>query len=413
MDINKYTLENGLRIVHYENTSTQMVTLNVLYNVGARYEDENHTGFAHLFEHLMFGGSVNIPDYDTPLQMAGGDNNAFTTNDYTNYYLTLPASNVETGFWLESDRMLSLAFTPESLEVQRRVVVEEFRQHYINQPYGDTLHILSEMAYKVHPYRWPTIGIRPEHIEQATMDDVRNFFFKFYTPENAILSVVGNISFEETVRLSEKWFGSVPKRNTNWSPVPQEPPQKRQRRKTVYRNVPNDILYMSFHICSRTDKDFYACDMISDVLANGRSCRLYHNLVEKKRMFTSIDAYISPRTDTGLLHIIGMPADGVGMREAEAAVWKELDRLCHELVPDAELDKLKNKYEFNDCMERMDNQNLASQLALFEMYGDANDMDKEVEKYRSVTAVQLRTVCRKVLTRKNSCILSYKKKQNG
>lgn len=409
MTINKHILENGLRIVHHEIQSTQMVTLNIIYNVGARNEDENHTGFAHLFEHLMFGGSVHIPDYDTPLQMAGGDNNAFTTNDYTNYYLTLPASNVETGFWLESDRMLSLAFTPESLEVQRHVVVEEFKQHYINQPYGDTSHLVSEMAYKVHPYRWPTIGLKPEHIEKATMDEVKDFFFRFYTPENAILSVVGNISFEETVRLSEKWFGTIPRRKTTIPPVPQEPKQERQRRKTVYRKVPNDILYMAFHICSRTDKEFHVCDMISDVLANGRSCRLYHNLVERDHVFTSIDAYVTARTDAGMLYIIGMPAEGVNIKDAEAAVWRELDILCREPISDTELEKLKNKYESTDYMERTDNQHLAAQLALFEMYGDANDIDKEVEKYRSVTAEQLRRMCRKVLTRKNSCILAYKK----
>ncbi|MCM1313256.1 MAG: insulinase family protein [Bacteroides sp.] len=411
MVINKHTLENGLRVVHYENQSTQMVTLNIVYNVGARNEDENHTGFAHLFEHLMFGGSVNIPDYDTPLQMAGGENNAYTTNDYTNYYLTVPASNVETGFWLESDRMLSLAFTPESLEVQRHVVVEEFKQHYINQPYGDTSHLLSEMAYKVHPYRWPTIGLTPEHIEKATMDEVKDFFFRFYTPENAILSVVGNISFEETVRLAEKWFGTIPRRTTTACPIPQEPPQQRQRRKTVYRNVPNNILYMAFHICSRTDEEFYACDMISDVLANGRSCRLYHNLVERDHLFTSIDAYITSRTDAGMLYIIGMPAEGVDMRIAENAVWRELEILRNELVPETELEKLKNKYESTNCMERTDNQYIAAQLAVFEMYGDANDLDKEVERYRNVTAEQLRRTCRKVLTRKNSCILSYMKKK--
>jgi predicted Zn-dependent peptidase len=252
----------------------------------------------------MFGGSVNIPDYDTPLQLAGGENNAYTTNDLTNYYITLPASNIETAFWLESDRMLSLAFTPESLEVQRKVVMEEFKQHYLNQPYGDVSHLVASMAYKKHPYRWPTIGLKLEHIAETTMDEVKDFFFRFYAPNNAILSVTGNITFEKTVQLAEKWFGDIPRRNIDITPIPQEPPMQRQRRMTVRRNVPSPLLYMAFPIVNRIHPDFNACDMISDILANGHSSRLYKRLVEQDKLFTSIDAYVSGRIDTGLLYIV-------------------------------------------------------------------------------------------------------------
>ncbi len=407
MHISSHTLPNGLRILHSEDTSTQMVSVNILYKVGARNERPEQTGFAHLFEHLMFGGSVNIPDYDTPLQLAGGENNAYTTNDYTNYYITLPASNIETAFWLESDRMLSLAFTPESLEVQRKVVMEEFKQHYLNQPYGDVSHLIARLSYKQHPYRWPTIGLELSHIADATMDDVKAFFHRFYAPNNAILSVVGNISFERTLELAEKWFGDIPSRDIDRTPIPHEPPMQRQRRMTVRRNVPSDLLYMAFHIPPRTDADFPACDMISDILANGHSSRLYRRLVEGERLFTSLDAYVSGRIDTGQLFIVGMPADGVDIRTAEAAVWKELDLLCHETPSDHEFEKVKNKFESATATELSDYQHRSAELAYMEMLGDANLINKEIDTYRSVTPQHFHRVCRKVLRRRNSCVLHY------
>ncbi len=407
MHINTHTLANGLRVLHSEDLSTQMVSVNLLYKVGSRNESEKQTGFAHLFEHLMFGGSVNIPDFDTPLQLASGENNAFTTNDYTNYYITIPAANIETAFWLESDRMLSLAFTPESLEVQRKVVMEEFKQHYLNQPYGDLSHIMAALAYKVHPYRWPTIGLELSHIANATMDDVKAFFHRFYAPNNAILSVVGNISFEETVRLADKWFGPIPAREVDRTPVPQEPPMVRQRRKTVRRNVPSDLLYMAFAVPGRTDADFPACDMITDVLANGHSSRFYKHLVEERKLFTSLDAYVSGRIDTGQIFIAGMPSDGVDIHDAERAVWEELDRMCHERVSEHELDKVKNKFESNAAAEFTDYQHCSAELAYMEMLGDADLVNHEIEAYRSVTAEQLLRVCRRVLRRKNSCVLHY------
>ena len=410
MLLNKHTLDNGLRIVHTQDTSTQMVTLNVLYQVGSRNESEEHTGFAHLFEHLMFGGSVNIPDYDTPLQLACGDNNAFTTNDYTNYYLTVPAANVETGFWLESDRMTSLAFTPESLEVQRKVVMEEFKQHYITPPYGDISHLISAMAYKVHPYRWPTIGLKLSHIADVTMEEVKDFFFRFYAPNNAILSVVGNITMEKTVRLAEKWFGAIPRRNIDTTPIPQEPEQTEQRRLVVERDVPANVLYFSFPIVEVTHPDFHCCDMISDILSIGNSCRLNRHLVEEQHLFTSIEAYIAPRLDPGQLFICGMPAEGVSMETAEAAIWHEIDDLLQNGITTEELEKVKNKFETNFMKERANRQKLAAQLAFYEMLGNAEWAEQEVEAYRSVTRDQLMNVCQRVLRREKASVLWYLKK---
>lgn len=405
----KITLSNGLRVLHHQDTSTQMVTLNVLYQVGSRNEDAEHTGFAHLFEHLMFGGSVNIPDYDTPLQLACGDNNAFTTSDYTNYYLTVPAQNIETGFWLESDRMTELAFTPQSLEVQRKVVMEEFKQHYITPPYGDIQHLMSALAYKVHPYRWPTIGLKLEHIANVRMEEVKDFFFRFYAPNNAIVSVVGNITKEETWRLAEKWFGKIPARDISQPLIPQEPIQTEQRRLTVERDVPADVLYMSFPIASLTHEDFHCCDMISDILAAGRSCRLNRHLVEERHLFTSIDAYIQPRIDPGQLLICGMPAEGVSMEAAEAAVWEELEHLAAEGINAEELEKVKNKFETNFMRERANRQKLAAQLAFYEMLGDAAWADQEVEKYRSVTEERFMQVYKETVLPKKASILWYMK----
>lgn len=406
----KITLSNGLRVLHHQDTSTQMVTLNVLYQVGSRNEDAEHTGFAHLFEHLMFGGSVNIPDYDTPLQLACGDNNAFTTSDYTNYYLTVPAQNIETGFWLESDRMTELAFTPQSLEVQRKVVMEEFKQHYITPPYGDIQHLMSALAYKVHPYRWPTIGLKLEHIANVRMEEVKDFFFRFYAPNNAIVSVVGNITKEETWRLAEKWFGKIPARDISQPLIPQEPMQTEQRRLTVERDVPADVLYMSFPIASLTHEDFHCCDMISDILAAGRSCRLNRHLVEERHLFTSIDAYIQPRIDPGQLLICGMPAEGVSMEAAEAAVWEELEHLAAEGINAEELEKVKNKFETNFMRERANRQKLAAQLAFYEMLGDAAWADQEVGKYRSVTEERFMQVYKETVLPEKASILWYMKK---
>ena len=407
--INRLTLENGLRLVHHEDASTQMVALNIVYDVGARDEHPDHTGFAHLFEHLMFGGSCHIPDYDTPLQLAGGENNAWTNNDITNYYLTVPKANVETGFWLESDRMLGLDFSERSLEVQRGVVMEEFKQRCLNQPYGDMGHLLRPLAYKVHPYRWPTIGKELSHIAQATLDEVRTFFYRHYAPNNAVLAVTGNISWPETVRLTQKWFGDIPRREVPVRHLPQEPEQTEERRLTVERPVPVDALFMAFHMCRRDEPDYYAFDILSDLLANGRSSRLNQRLVQERKLFSNIDAYISGSRDAGLLHISGRPSAGISLEEAEDAVWAELNLLRHEAVDERELEKVKNKFESTYIFGNINYLNVATNLAWFELTGCAEDINREVPNYRAVSVGRLHEVSYQAFRRENGSVLQYRR----
>ena len=410
MKINRHILGNGLRLVHSQDESTQMVALNILYNVGARDEPPEHTGFAHLFEHLMFGGSVNIPDYDTPLQLAGGENNAWTNNDITNYYLTVPYQNVETAFWLESDRMLSLDFNERSLEVQRGVVMEEFKQRCLNQPYGDVSHLLRPLAYQTHPYQWPTIGKDLSHIANATLEEVKDFFFRFYAPNNAIIAVTGHISFEEAVRLTEKWFGPIPRREVPVRNLPVEQEQTEERRLVVERNVPLDALFMAFHMCDHLHPDYYAYDILSDILSNGRSSRLNQRLVQEKQLFSTIDAYISGTVDAGLFHIAGKPAAGVSLETAEKAVWDELELLKQEFVGEQELEKVKNKFESTQIFGNINYLNVATNLAWFELLGRAEDMETEVKRYRSVTIEQLQQVAQTAFRKENGVVLYYKSK---
>lgn len=405
--INKHTLPNGLRIVHIKDTSTQMATMNILYNVGSKHEHPDKTGFAHLFEHLMFGGSQNIPDYDSPLQLASGTNNAYTTADYTNYYLTLPACNIETAFWLESDRMASLAFTPESLEVQRKVVMEEFKQHYITPPYGDIAHLINALAYQRHHYSWPTIGKELSHIANVSMEEVKDFFFRFYAPNNAVISIVGNIEMDEVVRLATQWFGPIPRRLTDTTSSPQEPLQTERRCLKVNRPVPGSVLYMAFHIAGMMDTRFHACDMISDILSAGRSCRLNHHLVEQQHIFTSIDAYIQPRIDTGLLFICGMPSEGVSLEEAEESVWREVDLLLRDGITDDELAKVKNKFETTRSTELLNRQKLAANLAFYENFASAERTFNETSLYLSTTRQQFMDVCSEVMKREKANVLQY------
>ena len=410
MEINKLTLDNGLRVVHHEDCSTQMVALNVVYDVGARDEHPDHTGFAHLFEHLMFGGSAHIPDYDTPLQRAGGESNAWTNNDITNYYLTIPAANAETAFWLESDRMLELAFSPQSLEVQRGVVLEEFKQRCLNQPYGDAGHLLRPLAYKVHPYRWPTIGKEPAHVAEATLDEVKRFFFSYYAPNNAVLAVTGNISWEKAKSLAEKWFAPIPRREVPVRQLPKEPAQQEERRLSVERNVPLNALFMAWHMCGREDEDYYAYDILSDILSNGPSSRLNYRLVKERQLFSSIDAYISGSRDAGLLHVCGKPAQGVTLEQAEEAVRTELEQLATRPVDERELEKVKNKFEATQIFSNINYLNVATNLAWFELTGRAEDIDLETERYRAVTPEQLQQAAARAFRPGNGCTLYYKRK---
>ena len=406
--VNRHVLPNGLKIVHSRDDSTQMVAINLLYDVGARDESPEHTGFAHLFEHLMFGGSVNIPEYDEPVQLAGGENNAWTNNDFTNYYLSLPWQNAETGFWLESDRMLGLDFSPKSLEVQRQVVIEEFKQRNLNQPYGDVSHLIRELAYTKHPYRWPTIGKEIAHIAGATMEEVKTFFYQHYAPNNAILSVTGHISFEETVRLAEKWFAPIPRREVPARRLTAEPAQTQERRLTVERQGPIDALYLAFHMCDRLHPDYYAFDMLSDILSNGKSSRLNRRLVQERQIFGSVEAYISGSIDAGLFQISGKPAAGVTLEEAEKAVWEELEILKSKAIPEEELEKVKNKFESNQIFSNINYLNVASNLAFFELTGHAEDLNYEVEKYRRVTSLQMQETARQTFVNSNCSTLYYR-----
>ena len=408
--MNRHTLPNGLRIMHHEDPATQMVAVNILYNVGARHEDPERTGYAHLLEHLMFEGSVNIPDYDTHVQLAGGENNAWTNNDLTNYYIALPCSNIETAFWLESDRMMGLALTEESVEVQKGVVIEEFKQRHLNRPYGDVQHLIRDLAYKVHSYRWPTIGLCVEHIEQATLESVMDFYHRHYTPNNAILSVVGNISFDEVVRLAEKWFGPIPNRTVPSRELPSEPTQQRMRRKTVYRNVPADMLVMAFHMGNRKSAEYHVCDLITDLLSAGQSSRLIRHLVHDQRLFTSVDAYIQGSIDEGLLYIMGRLTEGTTLEQAEQAVWDELSVLKHTPVDAEELNKVRNRSESERTFNNINYLNRAVNLALMELIGQDNDLNDELARYCAVSPSDIRQTARKLFTKKNCNVIYYKAK---
>ena len=410
--MNRHTLPNGLRIIHHEDPTTQMVAVNVLYNVGARHEDPERTGYAHLLEHLMFEGSVNIPDYDTHVQLAGGENNAWTNNDLTNYYIALPCSNVETAFWLESDRMMGLALTEESVEVQKGVVIEEFKQRHLNRPYGDVQHLIRDLAYKVHPYRWPTIGLCVEHIEQATLESVMDFYHRYYTPSNAILSVVGNITLDEVIRLAEKWFGPI--QNTPIAPraLPQEPVQQRIRRKTIYRNVPAHMLVMAFHMGDRRSADYHVCDLITDLLSAGQSSRLIRHLVHDQRLFTSIDAYIQGSIDEGLLYIMGRLSEGTTLEQAEQAIWDELATLKHSIVDAEELAKVRNRSESERTFNNINYLNRAINLALMELIGQDRSLTDELARYCAVSPSDIRQTARRLLTKKNCNVMYYKAKDS-
>lgn len=404
---NRFTLENGLKVLVHEDPTTPMAVVNILYDVGARDEDPEKTGFAHLFEHLMFGGSVNIPTYDEPLQRVGGENNAFTSNDITNYYITLPAVNLETAFWLESDRMLSLAFSEKSLEVQRNVVCEEFKQRYLNQPYGDVWLKLRPMAYKKHPYQWATIGKVLKHIEEATIDDVRDFFKKHYNPSNAILVVGGSVKTEQVRLLAEKWFGDIPGLQKPVRNLEQEPQQTEERKLTVQADVPLNAIYKAFHMPSRNDEDYFTVDLISDILSRGNSSRLFRKLLKEQKLFSEINAYLTGSLDAGLFVVEGKPLPGVSMEIAEASIWHELEQLKSDLVPNDELTKVKNKIESTMVFSEMSLLDKAMNLAFFELLGDAERLNSETQKYLSVTADQIRLQAQQIFRKENSSTLYY------
>jgi zinc protease len=402
----KFVLPNGLKVLVHEDNSTPMAVVNVLYDVGARDEYPDKTGFAHLFEHLMFGGSINIPVYDEPLQLAGGENNAYTTNDLTNYYCQLPAENIETAFWLESDRMLSLAFSKKSLDTQRKVVCEEFKEHYINKPYGDVWHKMRALAYTTHPYRWMTIGAALSHVENATLEDVKSFFYKHYTPANAIVVVAGNITTDKVKELAQKWFGPIPAGEKYKRNLPKEPPQTEARSLEVKANVPLDALYKCWHIYTRTDMRYYTADLITEILSGGGSSRLYQALVKEKQLFSNIECYHMGSTDTGLLTIEGKLVKGVHMKDAEAALNEEIKKIQQNAITEKELEKVKNKTESMMAFEDMTIMNRASSIAMYELLGDADLINKELDRYRAVTVDEIIKEC-KVIFNDNNCNTLY------
>ncbi|MBS1643894.1 MAG: insulinase family protein [Bacteroidetes bacterium] len=409
---NRFTLSNGLRVLVHTDPTTPMVAVNVLYDVGARDEDPNRTGFAHLFEHLMFGGSINIPDYDEPLQMAGGENNAYTTNDITNYYIQVPKQNLETALWLESDRMLSLAFSPESLEVQRKVVCEEFKEHYINKPYGNAWEHLLALAYKAHPYQWQTIGKSLKHVEDASLADVKAFFQKHYNPSNAILCIAGNITVAEATPLVEHWFGSIPPGERYVRVLPQEPEQTEARHKTIHADVPLDALYKAWHIPARNMQPYYACDLITEIMGNGLSSRLHQRLVKEQALFSSISCYHTGSLDPGLIVVQGKVVEGKSIEEADNAVAREMALLVAEGVSPEELQKAKNKVTAAIEFEDLSILSRANNLAFYELMGNANYINEELSRYQVVTREMLQGTAAAFLKSENCNTLYYRKKRN-
>ena len=404
----RFKLKNGLTVLFHKDVTTPLAVVNTLYDVGARDESEEKTGFAHLFEHLMFGGSVNIPDFDAPLQMAGGESNAFTSNDITNYYDVLPAKNIETALWLESDRMLSLAFTPKSLEVQRNVVIEEFKQRYLNQPYGDVWLKLRPLAYKVHPYKWATIGKEIKHIEDATMEDVRGFFKKHYVPSNAILCIAGNFELDTIRSLTEKWFGDIPGGIKPARVLPAEPAQNEYREETIERNVPADAFYYAFKMPERRDEGYYFTDVLSDALGRDKSSRLYISLKKESKLVSEINAYITGSLDNGLLMISGKLNDGVSFEDLDKALWSELEKLKNTAIEEIELHRLMIKIRTAREFQEQGLLNRAMNLCLFELLGDANGVNIEHEIYQSIQPEHLQETAIHLFKKENCSLLKVK-----
>jgi zinc protease len=407
IDYKRFSLDNGLRVLVHEDKSSPLIAMNILYDVGSRDEDPEKTGLAHLFEHLMFGGSLNIPDYDTPLQLVGGDNNAFTNNDITNYYLTIPSENIETGFWLESDRMLELDFSQKNLDTQRNVVTEEFNQRYLNQPYGDAILQLRPLAYKEHPYRWPTIGMDMSHIRNTSLEQVKDFFFSHYAPNNAILALTGNIGYDQAFNLSQKWFGPIERRAIKIRKLPVEPAQTEERILTIEKDVPSTALYKVWHIGPRNSKDFYTLDLITDLLAGGESGRLYTRLVREKKLFSEINAYLTADIDPGLIIVQGKLMKGVDISHANEAVTEVIEGLSKENDIKNEMEKVKNKFESSTVFANTSILNKAANLSFFELLGDPGLINKEVDAYRNVSFDMIIDALRKHFVPFNCSTVNY------
>lgn len=408
----RFELENGLRVIHHYEPGSAMCVLNTLYNVGARDEEPHKTGFAHLFEHLMFGGSANIPNFDGELQLAGGVNNAFTSNDITNYYNVLPVCNAETAFWLESDRMLQLDFSQKSLDVQKSVVIEEFKQRYLNQPYGNVWHLIRETAYTKHPYSWPTIGKEIKHIEDADLDYVKQFFNKYYNPSNAILCVSGGLNLEDTKKLVQKWFDPIPAGPINTNNYPKEPEQTEMRRISTTEKVPQDALYICFKMCDRLSPDYYATDVISDLLGQSESSYLHTELVKNQNIFTTISAYVLGSINEGLLVISGMPAKGVSLQEAEDKIWEKLDFFKSQFIDESKINRAINKIKTAHGFSMLDSLEKAMSLCFSENYGNIEMTNTTLSDYEKVHMNQVKELTQNILKKEKSTVLHYQAEQD-
>lgn len=405
----KIVLPNGLRVVVNRDRQSEMAAVNLLYCVGARNENPSRTGFAHLFEHLMFRGTRRVPDFDMPVQMACGENNAFTNNDYTDYYITLPAANIETALWLESDRMTGLHITRPKLAAEKKVVIEEYNQRYLNQPYGDLWLLMRDMAYTRHPYRWSTIGLTPQHIADATLDEVKEFYARFYHPSNAILSVSADIAPERIFELADKWFGSIPAAApAPAEPLPAEPEQTAARRREVVRDVPVSTVTVAFHMGDRRSRDFYLCDLMSDILAGGQSARMFRSLIKEQRLFSSVNAYITGEVDPGLFVVTGQLLPETSAETGEKALWSELERLATQPASDYEMEKVKNKFEAETLFGEINVMNKAMNLGYYEMLGDLPLINREVEIYRSIGQSEVTEAATRLFRPERSSTLIYK-----
>lgn len=410
IDFERKVLNNGLTVIAHTDPETPMAVVNVLYKVGARDEKPHRTGLAHLFEHLMFSGSHHVSNFDMALQQAGGNNNAFTNNDLTNYYDILPAANLETALWLEADRMHTLALSDKAIQTQRSVVMEEFKENYLNQPYGDVWHLLRDMAFKTHPYRWPTIGYSLDHIEHTTEAELRSFYETYYQPGNAVLTVAGGKPVSELLGLAQRWFGDVPGKGLPGKQYPAEAQQTEPRRLEHQADVPVHAIYKVYHMPHRTDPGYYAADLLSDVLSSGTSARLQQRLVRQRSLFSSVNASISGSLDPGLFIVHGRLQEGVGLDEAEKALENELAKLTQEPVSAHELEKVKNKVASGFAYHTLNLMNRAYSLAYFEMLGDADGLNREKEQYLTLTATDLLEAARQMLVPENGSTLIYKAK---
>ena len=408
----KHTLPNGLTLITHFDKSTPVTATSLIYKVGSRNEHPQMTGLAHLFEHLMFGGSKHIPDFDTPIQNAGGENNAFTNNDLTNFYCILPGENIDTALWLESDRMAALHLTEKKLKNQQKVVIEEFKETCLNEPYGDVWHHISELAYATYPYKWPVIGSTFEHIQKVTLEDATAFYHNHYHPGNAILSIAGPLPFSKIEEKVNHWFGDIPSAQSPEPITIFEPFMERRVFREVYGDVPAEALYMAFPMCDRLSPEYYVSDLISDILSGGRSSILYQELVKQQELFTYIDAYITGTAGPGLFIVEGKLAPGKSLEEGEDAVWKILESLQRKPISFKELYKLKNKVESTLSFSEISVMSKAINLAVFESLGDAGLINREVAMYRAITREEIHRQAEQLFQKDRVAVIYYKEGHN-